>query len=85
MKSLKIQDLNNAKELRGAKLAAVRGGSNLAIVQGPLQFAQNGGGFSFGSPVSQVAPQTVTPTETNVAIANVLNSMNIGLAQNKLF
>ncbi|MFM9886845.1 MAG: hypothetical protein ACKVQT_27775 [Burkholderiales bacterium] len=84
MKSLKIKDLNTAKALTSEDLAAVRGGSNVAILSGPMQFAQNGGGFNFGSPNVQVAPQTVTQNDTSVDIVSVIGSMNTLIGQNKV-
>jgi hypothetical protein len=84
MKSLLIKDLAVTKELGREELAGVRGGSNGVLLFGPVQSAQNGGGFSFASPVIQVAPQIVTPTETNVDIASVIASMNTALSQAKL-
>ena len=81
---LSIKDLEIAKELSIEERAAVRGGSNFALLVGPAQGAQNGGGFSLGSPVVQVAPQTVTQTDTTVDIASVVASMNTALAQNKV-
>ncbi len=84
MKSLEIKDLNTAKALSHEDLAAVRGGSNFAFLVGPSQNAQNGGGFNFASPVVQVAPQTVTQTDTTVNITSVIASMNTGIAQTKL-
>ena len=84
LKSLKIQDLKSTKELSRANLAAVRGGSNFGVLAGPLQFAQNGGGFNFASPNIQVAPQIVTQTDTSVDIASVIASMNTAIGQAKL-
>ncbi len=84
MKSLIIKDLEMTKALSREDLAAVRGGSNLALLFGPTQNAQNGGGFSFASPVIQVAPQTVVLTETVVDMASVIASMNTALSQAKL-
>ncbi len=84
MKSLMIKDLEMTKALSREALVAVRGGSNFALLFGPIQVAQNGGGFNNASPVSQVAPQTVTGTETTVQMINVLQSMNTALAQNKV-
>lgn len=80
---LNIEDLACSKELGRAERAAVRGGSNAAFVLGPWQYAQNGGGFSNGSPVAQSAPQTVTQGDTTVDIASVLASMNTGVGQLK--
>jgi len=82
--NLTIKDLAIAKELSLEERAAVRGGSNVAFLVGPYQSAQNGGGFSLASPVVQVAPQTVTQTDTTVDIATVIASMNTALAQNKI-
>ena len=79
-----IKDLAISKELSLEECAAVRGGMNAAVLFGPSQDAQNGGGFSFASPVIQVAPQTVTQTDTTVDIASVIASMNTGIAQNKV-
>jgi len=81
---MNIKDLAIAKELSLEERAAVRGGSNLAFLVGPVQSAQNGGGFSFASPVIQVAPQTVTQTDTTVDIASVIASMNTAISQAKL-
>lgn len=83
MKSVMIKDLEMTKELNRAERAAVRGGSNLAILVGGVQNAQNGG-FSFASPVSQTAPQTVSQNETNVQIANVLASAGTLIEQAKV-
>jgi len=79
-----IKDLDMNKELSREERAAVRGGSNLALLFGPVQSAQNGGGFSFASPVIQVAPQTVTQTDTTVDIASVIASLNTAIGQSKL-
>ncbi len=84
MKSLKIKDLNAAKDLCSEELAAVRGGSNFAILAGASQNAQNGGGFNFASPAVQVAPQTVTQSDTTVDIVSVIGSMNTLVAQSKV-
>ncbi len=84
MTSILIKDLEMNKALNNEDLAAVRGGSNLAFLVGPTQSAQNGGGFSFASPVIQVAPQTVTQTDTTVDIASVIASMNTAIGQAKL-
>jgi hypothetical protein len=84
MKSLEIKDLNTAKAMTSEDLAAVRGGSNVAILSGATQFAQNGGGFNFASPNVQVAPQTVTQNDTSVDIASVFGSMNTLIAQSKV-
>ena len=84
MTSILIKDLAINKDLSSEDLAAVRGGSNLAFLVGPSQNAQNGGGFSFASPVIQVAPQTVTQTDTTVNLASVIASMNTALAQTKV-
>ena len=84
MTSILIKDLAINKDLSSEDLAAVRGGSNLAFLVGPSQNAQNGGGFSFASPVIQVAPQTVTQTDTSVDIASVIASMNTAIGQAKL-
>ena len=84
MKSLKIKDLNTAKALTSEDLAAVRGGSNAAFLLGPVQNSQNGGGFNFASPNVQVAPQTVTQSDTTVDIATVFGSMNTLIAQAKV-
>jgi hypothetical protein len=81
---LMIKNLDMTKALRREDLAVLRGGSNLVLAFGPVQDVQNGGGFTFGSPVSQVAPQTVTPTETNVQIASIAASMNTLLSQAKV-
>jgi hypothetical protein len=81
---MNIKDLAVSKELSHEESAAVRGGSNLAVLCGPTQSAQNGGGFSFASPVIQVAPQTVTQSDTTVDIASVLASMNSAISQAKL-
>jgi hypothetical protein len=78
-----IKDLEMTKELSREERAAVRGGSNFALLVGPSQAAQNGG-FSFASPVVQVAPQTVTQTDTTVDIASVIASANTAILQNKL-
>jgi hypothetical protein len=83
MKSVMIKDLEMTKELSREERAAVRGGSNLAILVGPAQIAQNGG-FSFASPVSQVAPQNVSQNETNVQLANVLASAGTLIEQAKV-
>jgi hypothetical protein len=82
--NLTIKDLAIAKELSLEERAAVRGGSNLALVAGPMQNVQGNNGFSLGSPVVQIAPQTVTQTDTTVDIASVIASANTNLAQNKL-
>ena len=80
MKSLMIKDLSNAQELSREDLAAVRGGNtNLALVGGATQMA--GSGFSFGSPVMQLAPQTVTQTNTSVNLASVFGSAATLIAQ----
>ena len=84
MKSLLVKDLEMTKALSREDLAAVRGGSNLALLLGPVQSGQNGGGFSFASPVIQVAPQTVVQTDTTVDIASIIASMNTALSQAKL-
>jgi hypothetical protein len=81
---MNIKDLAVAKELSHEERAAVRGGSNAALLFGPAQYAQNGGGFSFASPVIQVAPQTVTQTDTTVDLASVLASMGTAISQAKL-
>jgi hypothetical protein len=78
-----IKDLEMTKELNAEERAAVRGGSNFALLFGPQQSAQ-GGGFSFASPVIQVAPQTVTQTDTTVDIASVIASLNTAIGQAKL-
>jgi len=83
MKSLMIKDLEMTKELSREERAAVRGGSNAAVLFGAVQSAQNGG-FSFASPVSQVAPQTVAQNDTTVQIANVLASANTLIEQAKV-
>jgi len=82
--NLTIKDLAIAKELSHEERAAVRGGSNAALLFGPVQSAQNGGGFSFASPVIQVAPQTVTQTDTTVDIASVVASMGTLIGQTKV-
>jgi hypothetical protein len=79
-----IKDLEMTKELNAEERAAVRGGSNFALLFGPQQSAQNGAGFSFASPVIQVAPQTVTQTDTTVDIASVIASLNTAIGQAKL-
>ncbi len=84
MTSLHIKDIAISKALSNDDLAAVRGGSNVAFLVGPTQVAQNGGGFNFGSPNVQVAPQTVTQSDTTVNIASVIASMNTALAQSKV-
>ena len=95
LKSLKIKDLSTAKDLSSEDLAAVRGGtsalagpslggSNVAFVVGPTQHAQNGGGFNFASPNVQVAPQTVTQTNTSVDMVSVIGSMNTLIGQSKV-
>lgn len=84
MKSLSIKDLAIAEELNPKARAAVRGGSNAAFLMGPVQYGQNGGGFSFASPVIQVAPQTVTQTDTVVDIASVIASMNTAISHAKI-
>ncbi len=84
MTSLLIKDLEMNKALSNEDLAAVRGGSNLALLVGPVQNAQNGGGFNFASPNIQVAPQIVTQTDTSVDIASVIASMNTAIGQAKL-
>jgi hypothetical protein len=83
MKSLMIKDLDLAKELSREERGAVRGGSNAAVLFGPVQNAQNGG-FSFASPVVQVAPQTVTQNDTTVQIASVIASAGTLIAQDKV-
>ena len=82
--NLTIKDLAISKELSHEERAAVRGGSNAAVLFGPVQYTQNGGGFNFASPNVQVAPQTVTQTDTTVDITSVLASMNTGVAQAKV-
>jgi hypothetical protein len=82
--NLTIKDLAIAKELSHEERAAVRGGSNTALLFGPTQYAQNGGGFNFASPVVQVAPQTVTQTDTTVDIASVVASMGTLIGQTKV-
>jgi hypothetical protein len=74
--NLTIKDLAVSKELSHEESAAVRGGSNAALLFGPTQSAQNGGGFSFASPVIQVAPQTVTQSDTTVDIASIVASIH---------
>lgn len=81
MKSLMIKDLEVTKSLSREELVAVRGGSNNISLVGPAQNVV--GGFLFGSPVTQTAPQTVSATETTVNIANVLQSLNTTLSQLK--
>ncbi len=84
MTSILIKDLEMNKALSNEDLAAVRGGSNLALLVGPVQNSQNGGGFNFASPNIQVAPQIVTQTDTTVDIASVIASMNTAIGQAKL-
>ena len=84
MTSILIKDLAISKDLNSEDLAAVRGGSNLALLVGPVQNTQNGGGFNFASPNIQVAPQIVTQTDTTVDIASVIASMNTAIGQAKL-
>ena len=84
MTSLQIKDIAINKDLSSEDLAAVRGGSNVAFLVGPVQNTQNGGGFNFASPNVQVAPQTVTQSDTTVNIASVIASMNTAIAQTKL-
>jgi hypothetical protein len=81
---MNIKDLAIAKDLSLEERAAVRGGSNFALVAGPAQNVQGNGGFSFASPVVQVAPQTVTQTDTTVDIASVIASAGTTIGQNKL-
>jgi hypothetical protein len=81
---MNIKDLDLSKELSHEERAAVRGGSNAAFLFGPVQSAQNGSGFNFASPNIQVAPQTVTQTDTTVDIASVIASMNTAIGQAKL-
>ncbi|MFM9886496.1 MAG: hypothetical protein ACKVQT_26005 [Burkholderiales bacterium] len=81
MKSLMIKDLEMTKALSREALVALRGGSNNILVAGPVQNVA--GGFLFGSPVTQVAPQTVNANETTVNIASIIGSANTLLAQAK--
>ena len=75
-----IKDLEMNKALSDKELAGVRGGNtNLALLYGPMQSAPSG--FSFASPVIQVAPQVVTQTNTSVDIASVIASLNTGILQ----
>jgi hypothetical protein len=80
--NLSIKDLEVSKDLSREERAAVRGGggTNLALVLGPVQVAGNGG-FNFASPNTQVAPQTVTQTNTEVDMASVIASANTLIAQ----
>lgn len=80
---MNINDLAIARELSVEECAAVRGGSDTALLFGASQTGQNGG-FSFASPMIQVAPQIVTQTDTNVDIATVIASMNTAIGQAKL-
>ncbi len=79
---MEIKDLAVAKELSAEELEAVKGGSNVAFVVGPQQFAGNGG-FNFASPNVQIAPQTVTQTDTTVSIATVVASAGTLIEQSK--
>ncbi len=82
MKSLMIKDLEMTKTLSREDLVALRGGSNNIAVAGPMQNVV--GGFLFGSPVTQVAPQTVNANDTTVNIASIIGSANTFLAQTKI-
>ncbi len=82
MKSLMIKDLEMNKALSREDLVAVRGGSNNIAVVGATQNVV--GGFLFGSPVTQTAPQTVSANETTVNIASIIGSANTLLAQSKI-
>ncbi|MFN0304096.1 MAG: hypothetical protein ACKVQU_27500 [Burkholderiales bacterium] len=82
MKSLMIKDLEVTKSLSREELVAVRGGSNNIFLVGPTQNVA--GGFLFGSPVTQTAPQTVNANETTVNIATVNASLNTALSQLKM-
>ncbi len=79
---MQIKDLEVSKELSAEELEAVKGGSNLAVLMGPVQAAGNGG-FNFASPNVQIAPQTVTQTDTTVDIATVIASANTAIGQFK--
>ena len=79
---MEIKDLAVSKELSAEELEAVKGGSNIALVQGPVQMAGNGG-FNFASPNVQIAPQTVTQTDTTVDIATVIASAGTLIGQSK--
>ena len=79
---MNINDLAIARDLSVEECAAVRGGSDAAFLFGPAQVGPSGG-FSFASPMIQVAPQIVTQTDTNVDIASVIASMNTAIAQAK--
>ncbi len=79
---MEIKDLAVAKELSAEELEAVKGGSNMAFVIGAQQSAGNGG-FNFASPNVQIAPQSVTQTDTTVDIATVIASANTGIGQFK--
>ena len=80
--NLTIKDLAIAKELSRDEASAVRGGSNVALVFGATQLG--GSGFGIGSPVTQVAPQSVSQTDTTVSLASVLGSMNTLIDQTKV-
>ncbi|MFM9886495.1 MAG: hypothetical protein ACKVQT_26000 [Burkholderiales bacterium] len=82
MKSLLIKDLEMTKALGREELAAVYGGSNNIMAFGPGMNVA--GGFLFGSPITQVAPQIVVSADTTVDIASVIASMNTALSQAKL-
>ena len=79
---MNINDLAIAKELSIEERAAVRGGSNIAFVAGAGQLG--GSGFSLGSPMIQVAPQSVSQTDTSVSLVDVLASMNTLVGQTKV-
>jgi hypothetical protein len=75
MKSLTIKDLEMNKELNGADLAAVRGGSNFGFQGG--QSVAGGGVLSIGSPVIAVNVPTLTQTDIHPVTNIDLNLANI--------
>jgi len=76
-----IKDLEISKELSGKELSAVRGGGIQSANQfGSLQLV-GGSLVSIGSPNVQANPQTLTQTMTDVNVATVVASANVGLFQ----
>ncbi|KAF7961723.1 hypothetical protein AWV80_30065 [Cupriavidus sp. UYMU48A] len=74
--SLTIKNLPVEQDLDQAKMSAVRGGS--LFLNSGINAITNGGGVSFASPNTIVAPvtQVDASTRTNVDMKSVMNSIN---------
>jgi hypothetical protein len=90
MTALTITDLGPSAELDREAMTAVRGGFNAAMLGGQSAPQTIGGGFGFFSPVTAVNTPVNVPIaiqldmdsvfDINTSIANVIGSMNTGIA-----